>query len=109
MKFSDALGNLWIVGNAAFEQVFRLIPEMIEARIRWEVFYRHDELPFVCPGPHLRAESKFVETNCNHQVDFCPFRGPDAPFALRRYYHDGKQSYALVVKASASRVFCSTS
>jgi len=21
--------------------------------------------------------------NCSHQVDFCPFRGPDAPLALR--------------------------
>jgi hypothetical protein len=23
------------------------------------------------------------QTNCCDQVDFCPFRGPDAPFALR--------------------------
>src|SRR5258708_19418369 len=30
----------------------------------------------------LWAESQFVKTNCCHQVDFCPFRGPDAPFAL---------------------------
>src|ERR1022692_865252 len=25
------------------------------------------------------AESKFVKLNCFDQVDFCPFRGPDAP------------------------------
>jgi len=30
----------------------------------------------------LWAESQFVKTNCCDQVDFCPFRGPDAPFAL---------------------------
>jgi hypothetical protein len=31
-------------------------------------------------GPHEQAESKFVRINCSDQVDFCPFRGPDAPF-----------------------------
>jgi hypothetical protein len=25
------------------------------------------------------------ETNGGKQVDFCPFRGPDAPFALGKY------------------------
>jgi hypothetical protein len=35
-------------------------------------------------GPRLRAESKFVELNGYEQVDFCPFRGPDAPFAHER-------------------------
>jgi len=33
-------------------------------------------------GPHWRAESKFVKLELYDQVDFCPFRGPEAPFAL---------------------------
>jgi hypothetical protein len=37
------------VGGTLFQQVLRLILEMIEVRIRWEAFYRHDELPFRCP------------------------------------------------------------
>ena len=31
------------------------------------------------------------KTNCCDQVDFCPFRGPDAPFALRRSYHEAEK------------------
>jgi hypothetical protein len=31
------------------------------------------------------------KTNCCDQVDFCPFRGPDAPFALRRSYHERRE------------------
>ena len=31
------------------------------------------------------------EMDCCDQVDFCPFRGPDAPFALRRSYHEGRK------------------
>lgn len=42
-------------------------------------------------GPHLWAESQFVKANCCNQVDFCPFRGPDAPFALPRSYHEGRE------------------
>src|SRR5271165_6056118 len=45
-------------------------------------------------GPHLRAESKFVKLNCNEQVDFCPFRGPDAPFAQKRSYHEKFKQFA---------------
>src|ERR1700674_37068 len=41
---------------------------------------------------NLWAESEFVKTNCCEQVDFCPFRGPDAPFALRLSYHREKRS-----------------
>jgi hypothetical protein len=32
-----------------------------------------------------------VKTNCCDQVDFCPFRGPDAPFALWRSYHERRE------------------
>jgi hypothetical protein len=32
------------------------------------------------------------EMDCCDQVDFCPFRGPDAPFALRRSYHEGRKA-----------------
>ena len=53
-------------------------------------------------GPHLRAESKFVKTNWYVQVDFCPFRGPDAPFALRRYYHDGRAEAPLRIPLTAA-------
>jgi hypothetical protein len=52
-------------------------------------------------GPHLRAESKFVKLDLYEQVDFCPFRGPDAPFALRRFYHD-KEAARVDVKDGAS-------
>jgi hypothetical protein len=44
----------------------------------------------------LRAESQFVKTSCTSKVDFCPFRGPDAPFALRQCYH--RASSALVLQ-----------
>jgi hypothetical protein len=64
MKFSDPLRRLWIAGGMVFHQVFCLIFEMIEMRVRGEAFYRHDELPFVRPGPHLWAESQFAKTNC---------------------------------------------
>ena len=49
MKFPDPLGYSRTVGGTLFQQVFRLILEVIEVRIRWEASYRHDELPFVCP------------------------------------------------------------
>src|SRR5689334_1008764 len=40
-----------------------------------------DELPFVCPrSAYFGAESQFASLNCESKVDFCPFRGPGAPF-----------------------------
>ncbi len=50
VKFPEPLGYAWSAGGMLLEQVLRLILEMIEARIRWEASYWHDELPFVCPG-----------------------------------------------------------
>jgi hypothetical protein len=37
-----------------------------------------------------RAESKFVERSCDNQADFCPFGGPDAPYAPRSYHEARK-------------------
>ena len=84
MKFPDALRRLRVSRTMLLEQVFRLIFEVSEVGILWEAFNRHDELPLVCPGPHLVGESQFAKSDCDEQVDFCPFRGPEAPFALRR-------------------------
>src|SRR5271154_82560 len=49
MKFSEPLGHSWVAVSVIPEQIFRLIPQVIEVGIRWETFYRHDELPFVSP------------------------------------------------------------
>src|SRR6266550_6006653 len=49
MKFSEPLGHPWVAGSVIPQQVFRLIFQMIEVRIRWEASYGHDELPFVSP------------------------------------------------------------
>jgi hypothetical protein len=44
--------------------------------------------PSYARGPQFMGRKLVRETNCYDQVDFCPFRGPDAPFALRRAYHE---------------------
>jgi len=38
-------------------------------------------------------------------VDFCPFRGPDAPFAHWRYYHESREagSGVLLIKKNGAR------
>jgi len=71
------------------EQVLGLILEMVEVGIRWEASYRHDELPFV-RQVRIMARKLVRENELLPSGDFCPFRGPDAPFALRRCYHDGE-------------------
>ena len=48
-KFPEALRGVLIASSMRLEQVFSLILEMTEVGIRWEAFYRHDELPFVSP------------------------------------------------------------
>jgi len=35
------------------------------------------------------------------QVDFCPSRGPDAPFALQRSYHEHRGIGAAVARHNA--------
>src|ERR1035438_7817190 len=49
MKLPDPLGCSGSAGFLLLEQVFGLIPEVIEVGIRGEASYRHNELPFVCP------------------------------------------------------------
>src|SRR5438552_3238209 len=47
-------------------------------------------------GPHDWAESQFVKATDWRQVDFCPFRGPDAPCALRQCYHSGLRIFRVI-------------
>jgi len=37
------------------------------------------------------GESEFVATSCYDEVDFCPFRGPDAPFCAPQMLPRGVQ------------------
>jgi hypothetical protein len=47
------------------EQIFRLIFKVFEVGIGWKRSYRHNELPFVCPGPHVEGRKSVRETNCD--------------------------------------------
>src|SRR5215469_2049004 len=79
MKFPNSLRRLGVVFGTCFEQVLRLVLEMIEVRVGWKRFYRHDELPLVSPGPHFAGRKSVRKTGCHDQVDFCPFRGRIRP------------------------------
>jgi hypothetical protein len=46
MKFSDALGCLWIARSKGPDQVLGLVLEVVKIRIRRKRDYGHDELPF---------------------------------------------------------------
>jgi hypothetical protein len=85
MKFSESLGSLGRASSVFLQQIFRLIFEVIEVWIRGQASYWHNELPFVCPRSAMVGRKSVRETNGGKQVDFCPFRGPDAPFALGKY------------------------
>src|ERR1700690_713369 len=83
MKFPGPLGGSQVAGRVVAQQVFGLILQMIEVGIGGEASYRHDELPFVGPrsafdGQKVSSQNRVVSS----KVDFCPFRGPDAPLAL---------------------------
>ena len=67
----------------SLQQVLRLMLEVIEIGIGREWSDRHDELPFVRPRSALTGRKSVRKENCCDRVDFCPFRGPDAPLALR--------------------------
>jgi hypothetical protein len=57
-----------------------LVLEMIEIRIGRKRFYRHARTPFL--GRlivRMLAGRKLVRKTNRNKVDFCPFRGPDAP------------------------------
>jgi hypothetical protein len=45
MKLPDPLRDLRIARSMRLEQILRLMFEMIETRVRWKTFDRHDELP----------------------------------------------------------------
>jgi len=53
MKFSDPLSCSRIARSMIPEQVFGLILQMNEARVRWKASYRHGELPFLRPRSAL--------------------------------------------------------
>ncbi len=64
------------------EQILGLMPEVVEVGAGREGSNRHDELPFVCPGPHLEGRKSVRKNELNVPGGLCPFRGPDAPSAL---------------------------
>src|SRR5579864_1068365 len=64
VKFPDPLGYVGSVSGVFFPQVFRLILEMIEVRIRWEASYWHGELPFLCPRSALMGRKSVREMDC---------------------------------------------
>ena len=60
---------------------------------------------------NLWAESQFVTTNCCNQVDFCPFRGPEAPFGAPAILARGRKSSDLRItlpRTIAARVVLNT-
>src|SRR5580658_9552941 len=57
---------------------------MVKAGIRREMSHWHDELPFARPGPHVEGRKSVREIDF-FQVDFCPFRGPDAPLTQGQF------------------------
>jgi hypothetical protein len=61
MKFSYPLRGSRVACRMFFEQVFRLVLEVNQAGVLGKRFDRHDELPFVCPGPHVVGESQFAK------------------------------------------------
>src|SRR5262245_62067844 len=46
MELPEPLRDLRIARRMRHEQILRLILEMVEIRVRWKTFNRHDELPF---------------------------------------------------------------
>jgi hypothetical protein len=61
------------------QQVLRLVFEMVEIRVWWELSYWHDELPFARPMSAGVGRKSVRKNELSLQVDFCPFREPDAP------------------------------
>src|SRR5215469_7119407 len=62
MKFSDPLGRSRIARSVLPQQVFGLIPEMIEVGARWKASCRHGELPFLCPRSALTGRKQVRRT-----------------------------------------------
>jgi hypothetical protein len=55
MEFAEALCGAEVVCGMRAEKVFGLVFEVVEAGLRRETANGHRELPFVCPGPHVKG------------------------------------------------------
>src|SRR4249919_2263068 len=62
MKFPNALCRSPIAGSMAFHEILGLVFQVLEVWLGREAFYRHDELPFVCPGPHIEGRKSVRKT-----------------------------------------------
>lgn len=96
-KFPDSLRHGGVARSVSADQIFCLIFEVGEIRIGREAFYGHEELPFVCPGPRIEGESQFGDV-VFVRVDFCPFRGPEAP-----HYATTRVAWRRMLRAWALR------
>jgi hypothetical protein len=55
MEFAEALRGAQVVRGMIAEKIFGLVFEVVEAGLRRETANGHRELPFVCPGPHVKG------------------------------------------------------
>jgi hypothetical protein len=82
MEFAQALCAAWFSQHMLADKIPCLVLKVVETGICRELFSRHGELPFVYPRSAqngLKVSSVELRSSW---VDFCPFRGPDAPHAL---------------------------
>jgi hypothetical protein len=79
-------------------QVFGLMFEMVKVGVGRELSYRHDELPFVCPGPHSVGRKSVRKSQVvRARWTSSPFRGPDAPLcATERLARVGSRGTRVV-------------
>jgi hypothetical protein len=61
VKLANALARLATVRALGFLKVSGLVLEVIEARVGWQLFRRHDELPFVA-RPDVRKRGQKVSS-----------------------------------------------
>jgi hypothetical protein len=83
MELAESLCRTRLAGRMGFEQVFGLVLEVLEIGIGRKASYGHMNFLSYAQVRNLRAEREFMELRWECKVDFCPLRGPDAPFALR--------------------------
>jgi len=86
MKLSEPLGHFQVMGSMPFQQVFCLILEMVKAGIRREVSHWHNELPFLCPGPHIEGRKSVREIGFFRWTSVLS-ADRMRPLALLRRYH----------------------
>src|SRR5437763_1145592 len=64
MELANLLGCVGKTRGVLLEQVAGLVLEVVQVGVGREASYRHNELPFVCPGVRIEwAESEFVKTS----------------------------------------------